>query len=201
MILNREETRTVLRVANARAGLWSRNGLGSRNDSLFLSFRAVTSTRPCLTVNRGSNTARPRALSRNPCEGNDFARGFVPPRAANPCVYRSFTRVTVVPMQQTRSAAFPIIDTAAMGATLRPERKTYKHHRFLHQADQGFNGSLQSLAFNVKVKIVAIDKDNDKGPDYRVLVGALEIGAAWKRQSSASKEYLSVKLDDPSQRP
>jgi len=136
-----------------------------------------------------------------PCEGNDFARGFVPPRAANPCVYRSFTRVTVVPMQQTRSAAFPITDTAAMGATLRPERKTYKHHRFLHQADQGFNGSLQSLAFNVKVKIVAIDKDNDKGPDYRVLVGALEIGAAWKRQSSASKEYLSVKLDDPSQRP
>jgi len=48
---------------------------------------------------------------------------------------------------------------------------------------------------------VAIDKDNDKSPDYRVLAGALEIGAAWKRQSSASKEYLSVKLDDPSQRP
>ena len=70
--------------------------------------------------------------------------GFVPPRAANPCVYRSFTRVTVVPMQQTRSAAFPITDKAAMGATLRPERKTYKHHRFLHQADQGFNGSLQT---------------------------------------------------------
>lgn len=64
--------------------------------------------------------------------------------------------------------------------------------------DQGFNGTLQTLAFNVKVKIVAIAKDNDKSPDYRVLAGSSEIGAAWKRQSNGNKEYLSVKLDDPS---
>ena len=66
------------------------------------------------------------------------------------------------------------------------------------QQDDGFIGSLQTLAFNVKVKIVAVPKDSDNAPDYRVLTGSMEIGAAWKRQSAANKAYLSVKLDDPS---
>lgn len=65
------------------------------------------------------------------------------------------------------------------------------------QHDQGYNGTLQTLAFNVKVKIVPIPKDSDKAPDYKVLAGVLEIGAAWKRQTAANKPYLSVKLDDP----
>jgi len=63
--------------------------------------------------------------------------------------------------------------------------------------EDGFNGTLHTLAFNVKVKIVPITKNKDQGPDYRVLAGAMEIGAAWKRQSKANKPYLSVKLDDP----
>jgi uncharacterized protein (DUF736 family) len=68
---------------------------------------------------------------------------------------------------------------------------------FTKQED-GFNGTLRTLTINVKVKIVPIPKDNDKAPDYRVLAGAMEIGAAWKRQSKANKSYLSVRLDDPS---
>ena len=68
---------------------------------------------------------------------------------------------------------------------------------FTKQED-GFNGTLKTLAFNVKVKIVPITEDNGKGPDYRVLAGAMEIGAAWKRLSKANRDYLSVKLDDPS---
>ena len=67
---------------------------------------------------------------------------------------------------------------------------------FTKQED-GFNGTLKTLSLNVKLKIVPITKDNDKGPDYRVLAGAMEIGAAWKRQSKAKRDYLSVKLDDP----
>ena len=64
--------------------------------------------------------------------------------------------------------------------------------------DDGFNGTLRTLAFSVNLKIVPIPKSRDSGPDYRVLAGAVEIGAAWKRQSATSKQYLSVKLDDPS---
>ena len=68
---------------------------------------------------------------------------------------------------------------------------------FTKQED-GFVGTLRTLSINVKAKFVPIAKDSDKGPDYRVLSGALEIGAAWKRQSKANKAYLSVRLDDPS---
>jgi len=68
---------------------------------------------------------------------------------------------------------------------------------FTKQED-GFAGTLRTLAFNAKVKIVPIAKDNDKAPDYRVFAGVTEIGAAWKRQSKANKAYLSVRLDDPS---
>ena len=62
----------------------------------------------------------------------------------------------------------------------------------------GFNGTIQTLAFNVKAKIVAVVKEGDNGPDYRVTANGLEIGAGWKRQSSANKAYISLKLDDPS---
>jgi uncharacterized protein (DUF736 family) len=32
----------------------------------------------------------------------------------------------------------------------------------------------------------------------RVLAGATEFGAAWKKTSKRDRDYLSVKLDDPS---
>lgn len=67
---------------------------------------------------------------------------------------------------------------------------------FIKQED-GFNGTLRTLSLNVKCKIVPINKDNGKGPDYRILAGTTEIGAAWKRQSKANREYLSVRIDDP----
>lgn len=42
------------------------------------------------------------------------------------------------------------------------------------------------------------EKENDKAPDYRIFSGAIECGAAWKKTSRDDREYLSVKLDDPS---
>jgi uncharacterized protein (DUF736 family) len=67
---------------------------------------------------------------------------------------------------------------------------------FTKQED-GYNGTLKTLSLNVKCKIVAIPKATGKGPDYRVIAGAVEIGAAWKRQSKANRDYLSVRIDDP----
>jgi uncharacterized protein (DUF736 family) len=38
-----------------------------------------------------------------------------------------------------------------------------------------------------------------KAPDYRILAGSIEFGAAWKKTARDSdREYLPVKLDDPS---
>ena len=37
--------------------------------------------------------------------------------------------------------------------------------------DDGFNGTLRTLAFSVNVRIVPIPKSTENGPDYRVLAG------------------------------
>jgi len=62
----------------------------------------------------------------------------------------------------------------------------------------GFVGTVKTLALNVKAKIVPTEKDNDKAPDFRIFAGATEFGAAWRKTSNAGREYVSVKLDDPS---
>jgi uncharacterized protein (DUF736 family) len=61
-----------------------------------------------------------------------------------------------------------------------------------------FTGTVKTVALNVKTKIARAEKENDKAPDYRIFAGQTEFGAAWKKTSGAGREYLSVKLDDPS---
>jgi uncharacterized protein (DUF736 family) len=66
-------------------------------------------------------------------------------------------------------------------------------------SDNGFIGSIKTLTLNIKTKFAPSDKENDKAPDYRIFAGATEFGAAWKKTARDSdREYLSVKLDDPS---
>lgn len=99
-------------------------------------------------------------------------------------------------MQQT--GRFPLHTYKdAIGAALNPERNVMSTIGTFTKNGDGYNGTLQTLAFNVKAKIVTTPKDGENGPDFRVTVGGLEIGAGWKRQSANSKEYVSVKLDDP----
>ncbi len=61
-----------------------------------------------------------------------------------------------------------------------------------------FSGTVRTLTLNVKVKIVPNDKESGNAPDYRIVAGNFEIGAAWKKVSKAERPYLSVTLDDPS---
>ena len=66
-------------------------------------------------------------------------------------------------------------------------------------SDTGYTGSIKTLTLNIKAKLVASEKDNDKAPDYRIFAGSTEFGAAWKKTARESgREYLLVKLDDPS---
>ncbi len=37
-----------------------------------------------------------------------------------------------------------------------------------------------------------------QAPSHRVYVGRAEIGAAWSKSSNEGRDYLSLKLDDPS---
>ena len=66
-------------------------------------------------------------------------------------------------------------------------------------SDNGYNGMIKTVTLSIKAKFVASAKDNDKAPDYRIFAGTTEFGAAWKKTARDSdREYLSVKLDDPS---
>lgn len=62
----------------------------------------------------------------------------------------------------------------------------------------GFTGTINTLNLHVKATIRTVERTADKGPDYRILAGATEFGAAWKKTSNEGRDYLSVKLDDPS---
>jgi len=61
-----------------------------------------------------------------------------------------------------------------------------------------YSGTVRTLTLNVKVKIVPNDKPAENAPDYRIVAGNFEIGAAWKKLSKADRPYLSATLDDPS---
>ena len=70
---------------------------------------------------------------------------------------------------------------------------------FTRTANGNFSGSLKTLTLTAKLQFAAeTNKSKDNAPDYRVFLGALEVGAAWKRTAKESgREYWSVKLDDP----
>ena len=65
------------------------------------------------------------------------------------------------------------------------------------QQDEGYTGTIRTLTLNAKVKLVPVDKDNDKAPDYRLLAGTYELGAACNKISNNDRPYLSVTIDDP----
>lgn len=62
-----------------------------------------------------------------------------------------------------------------------------------------YAGAIKTLTLNVKqAALRKVEKTNDQAPDFRIFSGQTEFGAAWKRTSREEREYLSVKLDDPS---
>lgn len=70
---------------------------------------------------------------------------------------------------------------------------------FTKTANGDITGTVKTLTLNVKAKFVPAEGESERGPDYRIFAGATEFGAAWKKTArETGREYLSVKLDDPS---
>jgi uncharacterized protein (DUF736 family) len=63
----------------------------------------------------------------------------------------------------------------------------------------GYAGTIRTLMVNSKVRIVANDRKETEGaPDFRIMAGSVEIGAAWRKAKQGTDEsYLRVRLDDP----
>ncbi len=63
-----------------------------------------------------------------------------------------------------------------------------------------FNGEIVTLSVQAKnVRIVPeTNRSGENAPSHRVYVGRVEIGAAWAKRSNEGRDYLGLKLDDPS---
>ena len=62
-----------------------------------------------------------------------------------------------------------------------------------------YNGAIKTLTLNVKqATLRRAEKTHEQAPDFRIFAGGTEFGAAWKKTSRENRNYLSVKLDDPS---
>ena len=63
----------------------------------------------------------------------------------------------------------------------------------------GYSGTIRTLTMTAKVSILANDRKESQGaPDFRIMAGATEIGAAWRKTKQGSEEtYLRIKLYDP----
>jgi uncharacterized protein (DUF736 family) len=72
-----------------------------------------------------------------------------------------------------------------------------------NEAQDTYTGELATLTVATrKVVFQPIEAKGDKAPSYRVVspskTGNVELGAAWIKRSEEGRNYLSVKLDDPS---
>ncbi|KMO39338.1 DUF736 domain-containing protein [Methylobacterium aquaticum] len=68
------------------------------------------------------------------------------------------------------------------------------------QTQTGFTGEITTLTIQAKkVAIVAVEERTaEAAPTHRIYLGKAEIGAGWAKRSSEGRDYLSVKIDDPS---
>ena len=102
-------------------------------------------------------------------------------------------------MRVDRPSALGITIKAAWGGlTNRKEITSWRPSAIFTKSETGYTGSVRTLTVNAKARFAAAEKEKDNAPDYRVFAGTAEIGAAWKKTSEAGREYVSVKLDDPS---
>ena len=68
------------------------------------------------------------------------------------------------------------------------------------KSGNGYTGDITTLSLQAKnVRIVAEEsRSNENAPSHRVFVGRIEIGAAWTKRSNEGRDYLGLKLDEPS---
>ncbi|CAM5531308.1 hypothetical protein MAUB1S_08867 [Mycolicibacterium aubagnense] len=71
---------------------------------------------------------------------------------------------------------------------------------FKKTGNNEYTGEIVTLSLQTKnVRVVPeANRSGDNAPSHRVFVGRVEIGAAWSKRSNEGRDYLGLKLDDPS---
>lgn len=68
------------------------------------------------------------------------------------------------------------------------------------KSGNSYTGEIVTLSVQAKnVRLVPEEnRANENAPSHRILAGKVEIGAAWAKRSNEGRDYLGLKLDDPS---
>ncbi|ACB27987.1 MULTISPECIES: DUF736 domain-containing protein [Methylobacterium] len=67
------------------------------------------------------------------------------------------------------------------------------------RTQDGYVGEIVTLTVRARnVRLVPNTAMNENAPSHRIYARGAEIGAAWTKLSEEQREYLSLKLDDPS---
>ena len=92
------------------------------------------------------------------------------------------------------------IEAAVVAGSKHNRRRDMATIGLFKKVGNDYQGEIITLSLQAKgVRIVAeTNPSNDKAPSHRVFVGRAEIGAAWSKRSEEGRDYLSLKLDDPS---
>ncbi len=70
--------------------------------------------------------------------------------------------------------------------------------RVTKQSDGSYSGYLATLSIRRNIELQPNKKTKDHQPDYIVMAGDVEVGAAWNKKGQASgKDYVSVSLAAP----
>jgi uncharacterized protein (DUF736 family) len=92
------------------------------------------------------------------------------------------------------------IEAAVVAGSKQLRRSDMANIGSFKKVGSDFQGEIVTLSLQTKgVRIVPeASRSNDNAPSHRVYVGRAEIGAAWSKRSNEGRDYLSLKLDDPS---
>src|SRR6202051_5055581 len=92
------------------------------------------------------------------------------------------------------------IEAAVVAGAKTTRRSDMANIGSFKKSGQEFQGEIVTLSLKTKgVRIVPeTERTNENAPSHRVYVGRAEIGAAGSKRSNEGRDYLSVKLDDPS---
>jgi uncharacterized protein (DUF736 family) len=92
------------------------------------------------------------------------------------------------------------IEAAVVAGSKTPRRSDMASIGTFKKVGNEFQGEIITLSVQTKgVRIIAeANRSSDNAPSHRVYVGRAEIGAAWSKRSNEGRDYLSLKLDDPS---
>jgi uncharacterized protein (DUF736 family) len=115
--------------------------------------------------------------------------------------------IVILRFAAARNGAAPIvsslliaIEPAVVADPITARRATMANIGSFKKSGNEFQGEIVTLSIQTKgVRIVPeASRSNDNAPSHRVYAGRIEIGAGWSKRSNEGRDYISVKLDDPS---